>query len=656
MTPLTPAMDIFRDALAAHEAGRLAEAERLYRDLLQTNPRHADALHLLGVVAHQHGRHEQAVDLIRKAIEISPQQARYYNNLGEAYRSLCWFEQAKNSYEQAIRLEPDLAEPHENLGILLMTQGEKEPAIDSFLEVIARRPDCLKTHFRLGTLKYENRDLAGAIYHLGEAVRRKPDWSEAQALLGLALREQGRLQQAIFHLKQALRIEPGLAPTANALGNIYLSLNHSAEALAAFEQSLQYAPASAETHANRGIALKNLGRIDESVAACRRAVQLRPDFADGHNNLGTSLRLQGSLEDSEVELREAIRLRPDFAFAHNNLGNTLLKQGKIGEAVACYDDALRFTPNYAMAKFNRAVALLLSGDWAQGLFEYEWRWKRPDAESHYFPPLSWEGGALEGRRIMLYAEQGLGDTLQFIRYAPLVQASGGQVTVVSQEPLVPILSRCSGIDLLLARGESLPSFDVYAPLMSLPLLFRNQPTNVPANTPYLFADPDLIASWKERLGTSSRFRIGICWHGDPKSEARNRPIPPAAFARLAQISGVELVCLQKGPGIEMLDDLPESFPITRVADLDEEHGAFMDSAAIIMNLDLVISCDTAMAHLAGGLGRPVWVALPTIPDWRWVLGRDDSPWYPSMRLFRQTKRADWASVFERMAVEIERRR
>ncbi len=278
--------------------------------------------------------------------------------------------------------------------------------------------------------------------------------------------------------------------------------------------------------------------------------------------------------------------------------------------------------------------------------EYEWRWRRQDASPPALTQPLWDGSSLQGKSILLYPEQGLGDTLQFIRYAPLVKQTGATVIVQCQPPLLRLLATCAGIDRLLPEGADLPPFDVQAPLLSLPRILRTTLASIPANIPYLSADPDLRARWRQSLSGVADFKVGIAWQGNPGHKRdRQRSVPLAAFAPLAEAPGVRLVSLQKGPGHEQLTELAERL---RVLDLTDELEDFADTAALLSNLDLVITVDTAVAHLAGAMGIPVWVALPIVPDWRWLLERQDSPWYPTMRLFRQTAWGDWAGVFERL--------
>jgi hypothetical protein len=316
--------------------------------------------------------------------------------------------------------------------------------------------------------------------------------------------------------------------------------------------------------------------------------------------------------------------------------------------MASYEQALRIEPDYVPARWNRALASLLLGNFEQGWVEYEWRWKRKQQPQRSFRQALWDGRELSGRTILLHAEQGLGDTLQFIRYAPLVKERGGRVIVECQPSLLELLGSCRGIDVLEAQGSALPEFDVQAPLLSLPRILGTSLATIPANVPYVVADAELVGRCRQELEAVPGFRIGIAWQGSTMHKRdRQRSLPLGRFEPLARLPGVRLLSLQVGAGADQLRDLGDRFPI---ADLGGRFDpwSLRDAAAVISVLDLVISVDSAMAHLAGALGVPIWLLLPFASDWRWLLEREDSPWYPTMRLFRQSEPGDWDGVFDRV--------
>ena len=366
---------------------------------------------------------------------------------------------------------------------------------------------------------------------------------------------------------------------------------------------------------------------------------------------------QGELDEAMAHFQQALQIEPYYAEAHNNLGIVLLEQGRTDESLTRFQEAIQLKSDYADAHFNRSATLLLMGHLKQGWPEYEWRSKRKEIAACPFHQPVWDGAPLAGRTILLHSEQGMGDMMQFIRYAPLVQQYGGRVVFECYEPLIRLLGRCPGIDQIVSKGSVLPEFDVHAPLLSLPGILGTSLATIPASVPYIHADEELIAHWRRELGPSRAFKVGIAWQGNPKFPTdRWRSFRLAQFEPLARLDGVRLFSLQKGPGAEQIGEVADRFAIMDLGrTLDEATGAFMDTAAIMKNLDLVVTSDTSIAHLAGALGVPVWVALPSAPDWRWLLQREDSPWYPTMRLFRQTARGDWDGVFARMAATLQER-
>jgi hypothetical protein len=328
-----------------------------------------------------------------------------------------------------------------------------------------------------------------------------------------------------------------------------------------------------------------------------------------------------------------------------------MNQGSHAEAVVHLQQALRLQPGFADAHKNLAMTWLQQGNYEQGWPEYEWRWRCKEFPKLPYAQPRWDGSPLQGRTILLHTEQGLGDTIQFIRYASLVQARGGRVVVACQRALVPLLTRCRGIDELVVRGDPLPHFDVYVPLLSLPALFQTTVATVPAEIPYIYTDESLIERWGRELAGVSGFKIGISWRGSPGYPAdRERSTQLAYFEPFARLPGVRLFSLQKGVGSDQMAQLGGRFPVVDLGPrLDETTGPFLETAAVMHHLDLVMTVDTSLGHLAGALGVPVWIAQAFAPDWRWQWGREDSPWYPTGRLFRQTEWGRWEPVFARMA-------
>ena len=678
-SPAGTAAQMLNTAIAHHQSGRLVEAEALYRRILAADARNADALHLLGVIAHQVKRNDIAVDLIGKAISINGTVPAYYSNRGSALRALGRLEEALASYEAALRLRPDLAEACYNRGTVLQELGRLEEAVTAYDAALRIKPDYAEAHSNRGNALKAIGRFEEALISYDVALRIKPDYAEAHSNRGNALKALGRLEEALAAYEAALRIGPDLAEAhsnrgaalrglgrleealasydaalqikpdyAEAyynLGNTLKDLNCLEKALAAYEAALRLKPDYAQAHSNRGVVLKALGRFEEAVVSYDVALRIKPDYAEAHSNRGVALQELDRLEESLAAYEAALRIRPDYADAYYNRGNALRALGRLEEALAAYDTALRIDPDHAEAHTNRAAALLLASRLAEGWREYEWRWLKKKLPHDTFP--RWQGEPADGRTLLVWWEQGLGDIIQFARYLPLLRQRGWRVIFEVPSLLARLLDGLADATVV-AQGDPLPPFDLQCPLLSLPLGFGTTLETIPAAVPYVYAEPERRTFWRQRLPKDG-FRIGIVWQGNPgHSNDRHRSIPLKQFAPLSALSGVRLVGLQKNHGLDQLAGLPEGMTVqTLGAEYDE--GGFPDTAALIMELDLIVSADTSVAHLAGALGRPVWVALPMAPDWRWMLQRADSPWYPSMRLFRQPERGDWDSVFHEIA-------
>ncbi len=671
-------------AFQHHQAGRLQAAEQIYRQILALQPNHAVGWYLLGVIARQLGQHAVAVEYMGRAITLSPDVASYRVDCGNSLKEQGKLDEAVACYRRALELKPDYAEAHYNLGNTLNDQGKLDEAVACYRRAVELRPDYAKAHYNLGNALKDQGKLDEAVACFRRVVELKPDYADAHNNLGNALKDQGKLHEAVACYRRVLELQPDFAEVHSNLGNALKDQGKLDEAAACYRRALELKPDYAAVHYNLGLALKDQGKLDEAAACYRRAVELKPDYAEAHNNLGNALKDQGKLDEAVACCRRALELKPDFAEAHSNLGNAFEEQGNLDEAVACYRRALELKPDYAavhnnlgnafmgQGKLDEAIACchralelepdfadahatlsllsLLTGDFQRGWAEYQWRRKTKRYLRRDFSQPLWDGQPLQGRTILLHAEQGFGDTIQFIRYASLVKQAGASVLVECQKPLVRLLAGCRGVDALIGQGDDLPPFDVQAPLLSLPGIFHTSLGTIPADVPYLFAESGLVKHWQQELGGVAGFKVGIAWQGNPTfPDDRGRSIPAGCFVPLASLPGTRFFSLQKGAGVEQLQDVAGQFPITELGSRLQD---FTDTAAVMMNLDLVVTSDTAIAHLAGALGVPVWVALRFIPDWRWLLDRNDSPWYPTMRLFRQDSRGDWQGVFRRIEAAI----
>ena len=497
--------------------------------------------------------------------------------------------EAERIYRGILALEPGNSEPLHRLGMVALQTGHGHAAIELMRRAIA---NC--------------------------AIANRPEDAAYWIDLGIALQTQGEL----------------------------------AEAMRSYERTLELKPESAAAWSNRGLALHSLGRLEEAAASLEWAIELNPEVAVTHANLGNVRQAQGRLEEAEASQRRAIALQPANAEAYCNLGSVLDLMGKFQDSVAAYERALALRPDLAAARWNRALHRLREGDFRQGLPEYEARWQLQKRSAFTQP--QWRGEPLAGARILLHAEQGLGDTVQFLRYVPMVQAAGGEVVLEVQPSLRRLAAELSGIaDLivdLIVPGNPLPEFAWHCPLMSLPLAFGTTLKSIPAQTPYLPV-PDEARERAARLRwPEGGLRVGLAWAGSPGHlKDRYRSVPLELLQPLLAVDGVRFFSLQVGPASAELAALAES----RITDLVLEIGDMADTAALIERLDLVIGVDTAVAHLAGALGRPVWVLLPVSSDWRWLRNREDSPWYPAMRLFRQRELGEWRPAIDMARAALE---
>jgi tetratricopeptide (TPR) repeat protein len=476
-----------------------------------------------------------------------------------------------------------------------------------------------------------------------------PAHFHALHMLGVIRHQQGRNTEALELIGRALAIRPGSAWAHSNIGLVLRDLKRQAEAVASFERALQLDPNDVDTINNLGGTLFALERYEEAFAAAERVLVLDPDRAEAFNLRGNVLQETGRLEEALASYDRAVAVKPDYAQVFCNRGNALQALNRHREAIESYDRAVALREDYADAHWNGALARLCIGDLPGGFAKFEWRWRTGDGVPKYRQPLWLGADELPGKTILLYAEQGVGDCLQFARYAPLVAERGARVLLAVHRELKALLASVASD--VFAENEALPPFDLRCPLLSLPLAFRTTLATIPARIPYVCADAERAARWQARLPASGSLRVGLAWSGNPAhTNDRRRSIAFDELALLWAVPGVQLVSLQE----QVRSSDAEALRRSPLIDLTAELKNFADTAAAVANLDLIITVDTAVAHLAGAMGKPTWVLLPFSPDWRWLLDRDDSPWYPTARLFRQPRIGDWGGVITRVAEELRR--
>ncbi len=543
MPSIAEALDV---AAKHYEAGKLAEAESAYRQVLDLDPGRTICLHRLGLIACQAGRIDVAIDLIGRALALDPEDVTLHNDLGVA----------------------------------LYNEGRRDQAMMHWRRALDLRPD--------DPLAYGN--------------------------LGVAWQNLGRFDQATEQYRRAVALKPEFAAG----------------------------------HSNLGVALMEMGRFEDAEGCFRRVLELTPQACEAYFNLASALEHQGRLEQAIVRYEQALALQPGYAQAHLNFGCVLQRQGRVDAAIARYQTALRLLPDLTKAHTNLAIAQLLVGDFEAGWRQFEWRWQTEHAPKEPPHPL-WAGEELAGKTILLYPEQGFGNVIQFLRYVPLVAARGARVVLETPARIARLAATLKGRPQVIATGDPLPPVDLCCPLLSLPRLFATRLDTIPAEIPYLAADPVLVARWRQKVGDGAGLKVGLAWAGNPKtSYDRERSIALDRLRPLLEVPGIRWFSLQVGERAADVARLPPG----AIRDLSAEQIDFAETAALIENLDLVLTVNTAAAHLAGALGRPGWVMLPFAPDWRWLLGREDSPWYPTLRLFRQPAPGAWDPVIARVAQEL----
>ncbi|MEG3849228.1 tetratricopeptide repeat protein [Microcoleus sp. herbarium19] len=565
------AEDALKIAWEHHQAGRLLEAENLYRQIVEVQPESANVLCLLGIAVRQQGKVAQAIEF----------------------------------YDRAIAQNPDFVEAHLNKAQVLLDAGEYQRAIASYEQVIKIQPN--------SALAYNN--------------------------LGWLNQQFGEIDSAILYYQTALALGQNLVETAHNLAHLFKQKNQLDDAAACYQQALQINPRLTHSLIGLGTVLQEQGKLTEAFKCYQQAIEIEPNNPEAQNNVGAFYHEQGNTKAAISHYRQALNLKPDFVDAINNLAHALVDLGEFQEAFDCHRRALELQPDNATAHLELALSLLLFGDFQRGFAEYEWRWRTPQLSPRQFTEPVWDGSDLQGKTILLHVEQGFGDSIQFIRYAPLLCSRGAKVMVVCYQELMRLFATVAGIEYLAVGFEGLPKFDTHAPLMSLPGILGTTLETIPANVPY-FAPPD---ECKFALSSDAKLKVGIVWAGSPKRRKDNqRSCSLSDFIQLLDVPGIAFYSLQKNLSEGDRTLLNQHL----VPDLSPHLNDFADTASAISQLDLVISVDTSAAHLAGALGKPVWVLLSFAPDWRWLLDRTDNPWYPTARLFRQSQPENWQELFE----------
>jgi FkbM family methyltransferase len=615
---VVPIPDQINLAQQHYHAGRLVDAESAFRQVVEQEPQRVEAWFWLALIADQLGKPTESI----------------------AY------------YGEVLGRQPNSAEAHGNLGSVLLKVGRLEEAIAHHRQSLQFMPDNAKAHYNLAIALYQHHQVEDAIDHYRQAVALMPHYANAHHNLGMALYKQGKKQEAIEHYRQAIELEPSHASAHNSLGVALYQQGDLDEAVEQYRQAIALQPTYVSAHDNLGIVLKQQKKLEEAVTHFQQAIALNPSYANAYMNLGNTLRELGRFDQAISDCQEAIRLQPTNADAHNTYGCILVDLGRFEEAIACFEEALRHRPDFSDGHLNLGIILLQIGDFQRGFAEYHWRWRTQQCPDLRYTEALWQGQELNGKTILLTAEQGFGDTIQFARYATLVAQRGGRVVIACQKPLMRLLATVPGVTACADRDRDNVETHTHAPLLELPCILGTTLETIPANIPYLTPPPNPTI----RLHTppDTRLKIGFVWATNPtNSTSGKRSCPLKHFLSLLEIPGIALYSLQKelsDPDRQELQAWLQSHD--RLQDLQDQLSDFADTAAAIAQLDQVITVDTAVAHLAGALGKPTWTLLPYIADWRWLINREDSPWYPTMRLLRQNQPNDWDELFTRIHTQL----
>lgn len=634
----------------------LAAAAGCFERALQCNPQSTEAACNLANVLRELGRLDDSLAVLHAARAWAPDAAELHAKIGLTEAARGQPDAAVAAYEQALRLEPRHLESLTNLGIALTSAGRLDEAVTKLKRAVTLAAGHAPAHLALGLALLQQRQLRDAANALHRAVQLDRKLTAAFLQLGIVHFELGEMPQAAAALQHALELKPDSPITLNNLGCALRALRQFDRAAERLEHAVRLQPDYAEAWKNLGLVRADQGDLDAALGSIEEARRLSPQRCDILVSLGNTLRDAGRLDDATASYQAALAIDPDLEDARNYLANCLRDLGRFQEAIEQYDRSIELRPESVFAHLNRAMTWLRRGDFERGWSEYEWRWKVAGVTKPVFTQPEWDGSPIAGRTILLYTEQGLGDTIQFIRYARLLRDEGARVLVQCDASMLPLLRQVDGIDQVVASGQALPPFHVHAPLLSLPRLAATRVESIPADLPYIRPDERLATRWESALAGIRGFRVGIVWQGNPSyALERFRSVGLRCFRPLAEIEGAQLISLQKGPGCEQIEGFRATHQLIDLGGDLDAGGAFVDTAAVLPHLDLVVSVDTAIAHLAGAMNVPVWLLTSALSDWRWLHDRSDSPWYPSMRIWRQQQLGDWAELVSRVSSELQRR-
>ncbi|HEY1720754.1 MAG TPA: tetratricopeptide repeat protein [Magnetospirillaceae bacterium] len=644
----------FDRAVELHRAGRLDEAEVVYQQILNKRPTHFDARHLMGVIASQRGDYDMAANLIELALELNDKQPGAFVNLGNALMGAGRAEEAEEAYRRALKLDRRIPEALFGLGNALRATKPNE-ATDAYRKAVQQRSNFVEAMANLAALLPRERAQEALDLWL-KASKLRPASINLYIGAAKALAVLDRADEASAILNGLTQVPSATLDDLFDAGNALAEMRRYDDAAALYREILRRDPSLFAALNNLGNMLRELNRLDEAEAAYRRAMSEAPNDASIVSNHALILKDMGQLVQAEAECRRSLAIQ-ETAVGHGNLGLILMGRGQVQGALDEFNAAEKLAPGDPDIVFSQGYAALYLGRLGEGWPKFEARWamQRMRERRRDFMQPQWRGEAFDGKTILVHAEQGFGDTFQFVRYAPLLAERGARVILECQPAAARLMVGVEGISAVVPRGQPLPEFDLHCPLMSLPLAFDTTLETIPAEIPYIRAPEPTVAQWNDVIDGLARPRIGLVWAGDARhydvecnATDRRRSLTLDAYGALLEIPGVNFLSLQVGPAAE------QARAYSTLIDHTARIKDFSDTAGLITHLDLVISVDTAVAHLAAAMGKPVWLLSRFDNCWRWMGEREDSPWYLGMRLYRQTEPYTWGPILQRLATDLRR--
>ena len=650
-------------AIDFHQAGKLQQAELVCQQILQIHPQHANALHLLGVIAYQVENLETAIDLIEQAIKGDPNQSSYFFSLGLVLKKQSKLGEAVNAYYKVLEIDPKNADAYNNLGNILGSSGQLEEAIDFYRKALEINPNYIRTYNNLSIALQRQGKLAEAIDMYYQVLEIDSTDVGTCRNLGALLTEQGKFEEAIDAYYKALEIDSTDPGTYNNLGILLKEQGKFGEAIDNYCKVLEIAPNYADAYNNLGNVLQLQGNFEDALVVYKKALEINPNDARTHNNLGVTNQKKRKLEEAIEAYYKALEIAPNYADAYNNLGNVLQLQGNLEDAEVAYKKALEINPQFSEAHKNLGMLLLLTGAFKLGWKKYEWRWRCHDfpSENRNFPQPLWDGTSLSNKFILVWAEQGIGDEIMFANMLDTLSQMEVKIIAECEERLVPLFQR-SFPEIQFVSREPKPNpilldkdIDYQIPIGSLAQWLRTNEDQFPDKESYLLASLEKVSQLRNKYAklTNDKLLIGISWKSINHGIEKGKNTILENWTPILSQPDCFFVNLQYGDIKQEIDEYHSSTGILIYTDQEINPLTNLDDfAAQISALDLIISISNTTAHMSGALGKKAWALLPYIPDWRWMLKREDTPWYPTMKLFRQHQINDWHDVFQQVSLEL----